>query len=213
MRPPFPSDRRFGGDDDQPFPDPFRRWSLGSFGLFLLLISLTVLFVAGIVGYFQYRYFAPDAPPPDTLRIPVGLWVSTGVLVGSAVVMHFAARAATRGAPRAERWLLLAALLLGLIFVALQVPALLRLLGDHDRLSAARGDGAGSGLYGLAFFLILLHALHVIGGLIPLGYLTVQAIRRRLNAYGDRAVRACAAYWHFLDAVWLALFAVFIITA
>jgi cytochrome c oxidase subunit 3 len=63
-------------------------------------------------------------------------------------------------------------------------------------------------LYAWTFFVLTgLHGAHVVGGLIPLGVVTAKALRGR---YGpDRASGAiyCGMYWHFLDAVWIVLYA------
>ncbi|MCZ6542722.1 MAG: cytochrome c oxidase subunit 3, partial [Planctomycetota bacterium] len=51
------------------------------------------------------------------------------------------------------------------------------------------------------------HALHVIGGLIPLAAVTIRSFRNRYSSTDHAAVRYCAMYWHFLDGVWIVLFA------
>ena len=66
-----------------------------------------------------------------------------------------------------------------------------------------------AGLYGITFALILVHALHVVGGMVPLSILAWKARYNRLDSEHLLTVRACAAYWHFLEAVWVALLASF----
>ena len=102
------------------------------------------------------------------------------------------------------------AILAGL-FLCIQIPSLYLVLQSH---AVARQHNVF--LYGLIVLLIALHALHVIGGLVPLGIVTVRAFRGSYrNASNDAdhnddaecdAVQRCALYWHFLDIVWFAMF-------
>ena len=109
--------------------------------------------------------------------------------------------------PAFRRWLL-ASLCLGLGFVMIQVPAMAGLLAQHRELRKA-----GLGIYGLVFVLILVHALHVVGGIVVLARLW---LRGRKNIYDHehfQPVRYAAMYWHFLDAIWIVMFLMFLFTA
>jgi heme/copper-type cytochrome/quinol oxidase subunit 3 len=66
-------------------------------------------------------------------------------------------------------------------------------------------------MFGLAFCLILLHAAHVIGGVVALWVVTVKAMKDRYDHENYQGVRHAAVYWHFLDIVWVAMLAVFLI--
>ena len=74
--------------------------------------------------------------------------------------------------------------------IAAQVPALVQLLDRHRVLEA--------GAYGIAFALVVVHALHVVGGMVPLSVLGWKARANRLDSEYLFSVRACVAYWHFL---------------
>ena len=58
---------------------------------------------------------------------------------------------------------------------------------------------------------MVVHALHVVGGMVPLSMLAWKARMDRLDSEHLLSVRACAAYWHFLEAVWIALLAAFLV--
>ena len=66
-------------------------------------------------------------------------------------------------------------------------------------------------LYGLIFVLVLLHAAHVLGGIIALLRTGQQASRGVYDHEHYQPVRHVALYWHFLDAVWLAMFFTFLL--
>jgi cytochrome c oxidase subunit 3 len=76
---------------------------------------------------------------------------------------------------------------------------------------ALRG-GTGKGVAGMVAVLALLHALHVAGGVIALGIVSVRAVLGRYDHERHWPVDFAAQYWHFLDAVWLCMLAAFWLT-
>jgi len=176
-----------------------------TFGLRLLLFSLGVLFFAGILGYVITRQrLGADV----TVTIPGLLFASTAALLLTSLAIELAWQRLRRGAAApARRWLWLSALAV-VAFLALQTPALLQLLAGHRAAAAA-----GNPLLGFVFFLVLLHALHVLGGLAALVVLANRTRGRALSPEQDGpALRLGARYWHFLDAVWVLMFAVFLLS-
>ncbi len=190
-------------------------------GFVLLLISLGMLFLASIVGYVVVRL----APKYDTItreqltvaaiHLPGAFWVSTAILLVSSVTIHFALKSIRAGRGRALVRYLIITTVLGLAFVAVQAPSLAALLQEHFELTAARSSGAGMNvsLLGLTFMLVILHALHVFGGLVPMVIITVKATRGAYTRENHEAVRLLVIYWHFLDVVWIAMFTVMSIVA
>jgi heme/copper-type cytochrome/quinol oxidase subunit 3 len=178
-------------------------------GILLFLVSLTMFFGASIFGYLAIRLDSPLAPPPGHLALPSGLWVSTFLLLLTGWAIHVADRRARRRAGGTLRHWLALSLGCGVAFVAVQVPCLLELLRVH-RIALAQQGGA---IYGLTFALVVIHALHVVGGMVPLAGLTLGAWGRGSWAVSRSRMRGCALYWHFLEVVWIALFGVFQITA
>ena len=178
-------------------------------GLLLFLASLVMLFGACIVGYLFIRLESPLAPPPGHLVLPGGLWVSTLLLLVTGWAIHMADRRARRRVGGSLRWWLSLSLGSGLAFVAVQVPCLMELLRVHQ-IALAQQGGA---IYGLTFALVVIHALHVLGGIGPLAALSFGAWGRGSAAVSRRRMRGCALYWHFLEVVWIALFVVFQVNA
>jgi len=178
-------------------------------GLLLFLASLTVFFGASIIGYLFIRLNSPLSPPPGHLALPRALWASTGVLLVTGWALHMAHRQAQEGRIGELRWWLGLSFGLGGGFIAIQFPCLLELWQSH-RTALARQGGA---LYGLTSVLIVLHGMHVLGGMAPLGLLAWRAWRHTLGPAPLDGVRGCALYWHFLEAIWIVLFGMFLITA
>ncbi len=170
-------------------------------GLTLFLLSLAMLFGASIAAFAYLRLTSPALQGNERLELPLVLVVATAVLLGAGLAMYQATQNAKRGHfPLLRRWL---SWTWGLsaLFIAVQVPGLIQLLDRHRVLEEST--------YGIAFALVVVHALHVVGGMVPLSMLAWKARVNRLDSEHLLSVRACAAYWHFLEAVWLALLGAF----
>ncbi len=191
-RPPMPSARR-----------------LGTFGVLLFLISLTILFAASIIGYVVYRLHLADTASVrhvalGELDLPMYLWLSTLIIVISSAMLHYAGISVAHGRPLAFRRAIRVTAGLAALFLLVQIPALVEL---YQTIEAAGGEG--STLPRLVMMLIILHALHVIGGIVPLAVITAKAHRGRYDHEHHHPVTHFALYWHFLGVVWIVMFSVF----
>ena len=175
-------------------------------GMLLFLAALTMLFVGSLLVYILIRtgVFGAAPAPLHTVRLPRGLLISTGLMLASSITLHQALAAVRRERQRAFRGYLLATLILAIGFVAVQIPSMLQLLKLHSVSMAGEKKVAA---YGSIFFLVLVHALHVVGGLIPLIVLTRNAHLDRYDHESHEPVRNVLMYWHFLDVVWIVMFA------
>jgi heme/copper-type cytochrome/quinol oxidase subunit 3 len=167
--------------------------------MWLFLAALTMLFGATMVGYIIVRLQNQMGPPRGAINLPWQLWASTAVILVSSFTIHRALQNV-----RAERQTrfcnaLLITLLLGAAFLVLQGPAMASLVLQH-------APQMSSALYGLVFAMVLLHALHVVGGLIPLTIITVKAHRHGYDHESHAPVQHVTMYWHFLDVIWLIMF-------
>ena len=175
----------------------------GVLGMWLFLATLAVLFAAAIAGYLVVRLEARTWPPPGMPRLPGGLWAGTIALLGASVTVHRALRSIRLGGrTAATRWLA-ATLALGASFLVIQCWNWWGFL----RLRVA---GAPN-LYAFTFFMLTgLHAAHVVGGVLLLAVVTGRSLRGRYGSGAHAGITYAAMYWHFLDAVWLVLFAVLV---
>jgi cytochrome c oxidase subunit 3 len=178
----------------------------GVLGMWVFLATLTVLFLAAIVGYLVVRLKAADWPPPGMPRLPGGLWLATAALLAGSATIHQAHRAIRFGkADACTRWLA-ATLALAFGFLAVQSWNWWGLI--RVRLTAA------SNLYAFTFFMLTgLHAAHVVGGVVLLAIVLARSLRGRYGRDAYAGVTYAAMYWHFLDAIWLLLFAVLVVFA
>ncbi len=172
-------------------------------GMCLFLASLVMLFAAAMLGYALVRLSAGGSAG-GTIHIPRPLALSTALLLLSSITIERAVYLLHREKIAAFRRQLLFTFILTLAFIAVQVPSLADLLSTHQA-----GLGRGVTIYGLVFVLILLHALHVIGGVVPLVVTLRLAQRGRYDHECTTPVRSLALYWHFLGMVWISMLAMF----
>lgn len=176
----------------------------GALGVAIFLISLSVLFVASLVGYFVIRLQSEAWPPPGTPDLPSGLWWSTLLILISSITIQGAVFAVRADRLYLMRALLFVTTLLGFGFLVCQGLNWRNLLQSQVPPTAS--------LYAYTFYTLTgLHAAHVIGGLIHLTVVTVKAFRGKYWSLFHPGVRYAAMYWHFLDVVWIILFATLVV--
>ena len=187
-----------------------------AFGMWLFLTTLTILFASGMIAYVFIRLRGQGMPPPGALRDQIArplLFVSTTAVLLASVTIHMAlvkVRRERRGA--FIKWLL-ATDALALLFLAIQTPAMWGLLASDVGAGHALGQLGvrDTRLYGIIFFFVLVHAAHVLGGMIYLAMVTRRALAGRYDHEHVVGVRHAALYWHFLDLVWLFMFGTFLV--
>ncbi len=168
-------------------------------GVKLGILSEVTLFGALFAAYFVVRSESPGWPPVRGLERPELLLpgLNTLLLVSSSTTMQLAVRAA-RGGDRGRilRWLGLT-LLLGGIFIMVQGYEF-----------ATNGFGLDAGVFGSTFYTLTgFHGAHVLAGLAMIAIVANRARLGLISAEHHTAVEATSYYWHFVDAVWLFLFA------
>ena len=169
----------------------------------IVWLSSELMFFAGLFAmYFTARAQndGPWPPPPTHLNVPYALTI-TIILVASSFTCQFGVFAAERGDVFGlRRWYLLT-LAMGTIFVLGQGYEYLVLVED--------GTTMASSAYGSVFYMATgFHGLHVIGGLIAFVYLIIRTKLSKFTPAQATAAIVVSYYWHFVDVVWIGLFAV-----
>lgn len=178
--------------------------------MWLFLLSLGMLFLASMLAYVLIRtglFGRAELPQLGTVSLPGTLWLSTALVMLGSITVHRAVVCVRREWQSAFRGWLAATLLLAVAFVIVQAPALGSLILQHsEELRAAGTEGRPMALYGAIFFLILVHAAHVVGGIVTLAWVTYRAGQHAYDHEHYLPVMHAALYWHFLDIVWLVMF-------
>ncbi len=169
------------------------------FGAAILVVSEFVIFGVLFTYYFWARGYAAAWPPPG-IHVPDLLLVgaNTVVLLSSGWTAHVAEGALARGDVARFRRFIGATLVLGSAFLLVQAFEY-----------ATASFTPQSGTYGTAFFALTgTHGLHVLAGLVVLGILFALARSGFVDQSRATGVSGAILYWHFVDAVWIALFVV-----
>lgn len=186
---------------ESPLTDAEARFRNVRFGLTIFLIVFGVLFAASMIGVVVIRLRAEQWSVPPLPRV---LWLSTLILLASSGTIHWALRSVKSGDERSLRRGMVLTTLLGVLFLALQLWCWIYWFDiTHEQwVDSKPWRLALSGFY----LLTGLHALHVVGGVIPLLITTRRAFAGRYTFKDYGGIALCAMYWHFLDAVWVVLF-------
>jgi cytochrome c oxidase subunit 3 len=166
-------------------------------GTVVWLASELMFFSGLFAAWFTLRANSSQWPPHGVELSTVRTACATAVLLASSITMHMAVVAAHREDRRASvRWLVVT-VAMGAVFLANQAWEY-----------AEAPFHIGTNAYGSIFYLMTgFHGLHVLGGLVFL--LAIGGvIGGRSRAPAARTVEVAAAYWHFVDAVWVAMFTV-----
>jgi cytochrome c oxidase subunit 3 len=182
------------------------------YGMMLFIASEVMFFVAWFWAYFDQFFRHADPEQPGRIAAMGGSWPPTGVelfdpfhlplfntllLLCSGTTVTWAHHALIHGDKRGLRWGLALTIALGALFTCVQA------------IEYSRAGFAYSGnIYGATFFMATgFHGFHVLVGTI---FLIVCLIRASADQFTPRhhlGFEFAAWYWHFVDVVWLFLFA------
>ena len=166
-------------------------------GTVVWLASELMFFSGLFAAWFTLRGGATEWPPEGVELETARTAAATVVLLASSVTMHLTVAAAHRDERRAAtRWIGVT-VALGAVFLANQAL-------EYAQATFTIGDHA----YGSIFYLMTgFHGLHVLGGLVFL-LVVAGVVGGRSRAPAGRTLETAAAYWHFVDVVWVAMFTV-----
>ena len=172
-----------------------------SVGTIVWLSSELMFFAALFAMYFSIRAAAPELWEEHTkvLNIPYAT-TFTVILVLSSVTCQLGVFAAEKGDVFALRRWFTITFVMGLIFVLGQANEYRHLVTEGVKLNA---DGYGSMFYLTTGF----HGLHVTGGLIAFIVYMIRTTMGRFTPAQATSAIVVSYYWHFVDVVWIALFA------
>jgi cytochrome c oxidase subunit 3 len=169
----------------------------------IVWLSSELMFFAGLFAmYFTARAQSGGKwpPPPTELNLYQAVPV-TLVLIASSFTCQMGVFAAERGDVFGLRRWYVITFLMGLFFVLGQAYEYYHLVGH--------GTTIPSSAYGSVFYLATgFHGLHVTGGLIAFLLVLGRTFMARKFTH-EQAVSAIVVsyYWHFVDVVWIGLFA------
>jgi len=182
------------------------------YGMILFIASEVMFFVAWFWAYFNTALFPGD--PHDIARIAAtgGVWppkgiatfdpwhlplLNTLILLTSGTTVTWAHHALLENDRQGLKWGLILTIVLGALFTCVQA---------YEYAHAAFGFKGN--IYGATFFMATgFHGFHVLVGTIFLIICLFRALNGHFSPKQHLGFEFAAWYWHFVDVVWLFLFA------
>ena len=205
----------------------FKTATWGKSMMWIFLLSDIFVFGIFLLGYMVAR-MATAQPWPDAsevfaltafgVEVPLLLIaIMTFILISSSATMALAVKYGYEKNKRMTTIMLLATAVLGASFLGMQVYEWYKLIEMGVR---PWGNPWGAPQFGAAFFMITgFHGTHVTIGVIMLIVLTVKVRRGSLDRQEPgfltgrkgryEMIEVGGLYWHFVDLVWVFIFAFF----
>jgi cytochrome c oxidase subunit 3 len=181
-------------------------------GMWVFIATEMLLFGGLILAYFVYRHAFPQgfAEGSRHTEIVIGT-ANTAVLLTSSFLVAWAVEILSPATAKIVAWLLLGASCLGLVFIALKGIEYGKEYHEHlvPGVDFQFTGPLGNGVQLFFIFYFVATAIHAAHMLVGVGLLTTLAIlcRRAPTTRHHAALHSVALYWHFVDVVWIFLFA------
>jgi cytochrome c oxidase subunit 3 len=186
------------------------------YGMLLFIASEVMFFVAWFWAFFDASLFTGEAIQASRVAETGGVWppkgvevfdpwhlplVNTLILLTSGTTVTWAHHALLNNDRQGLKWGLAATVALGLLFTAVQAY-------EYAHAAFAFNRDNGGNIYGSTFFMATgFHGFHVIVGTLFLIVCLFRALAGHFTPKQHFGFEAAAWYWHFVDVVWLFLFA------
>lgn len=146
----------------------------------------------------------PSGGPQGAQFTAMGAWgipaINTALLLSSGATLTWAHWGLLKGQRARLLSGLLATVVLGAVFLALQAY-------EYHHAYTELGLTLGAGAYGATFFMLTgFHGFHVTLGVVMLAVILGRCLKGHFDADRHFAFEGVAWYWHFVDVVWLLLF-------
>ena len=196
----------------------FKKVHWGKAMMWIFLLSDTFIFSCFLTSYMTMRSSTtvpwPNASEVFALNIGgqhiplILIAIMTFVLISSSGTMAMAVNFGYRRDRRKTAALMLATAALGATFVGMQAFEWSKLIAEGVRPWT---NPMGAPQFGASFFMITgFHGLHVSAGVIYLSIMATKVLRGYCDRRGNyELVEIAGLYWHFVDLVWVFIFAFF----
>ena len=199
--------------DKQTFHTPW-----GKAMMWIFLLSDTFIFSCFLTSYMNVRMTTtvPWPNPSEVFALTIFgehiplilIAIMTFILISSSGTMAMAVNMGYRRDRVKTAVLMLATAAFGASFVGMQAFEWTKLIEEGVR---PWGNPFGAAQFGSSFFMITgFHGLHVTAGVIYLSIVAFKVWRGDYDRKGNyEIVEIAGLYWHFVDLVWVFIFAFF----
>jgi cytochrome c oxidase subunit 3 len=172
--------------------------------IWLFIISDALTFAALLAGYGFMRLLSPQWPVQTQVFDMRLITFMTFALISSSALMAMAVAAARNRNKSHALTFLGATIAGGIVFLGCQAYEWTHFIREGARPFS---NPWGVPQFSASFFVITgFHGLHVLSGVV---LLAIVAARALLNKYSAEGIEIAGLYWHFVDVVWVFVFAFF----
>lgn len=177
------------------------RTETARFGFWIYIMSDVMLFAALFATYMILRHNTAGGPGTADIIEPPYVLVQTVLLLASSFTVALAMLALKHRKTTAMKWWLVATGLLGTGFLAMEI-------NEFAKLALEGHTPATSAFLSAFFTLVGTHGAHILVGLTWLAVLGWLIAKRGVTRHIERKLGLFALFWHFLDIIWIFIFAV-----
>lgn len=183
-------------------------------GMWLFIFTELLLFGGLFIVYSVYRYLNPEAfhLAAEELNTNIGAF-NTVILLVSSMTVAMATTALQKGQKKIAISLVVVTFLIGIGFLVnkwfewgIKFDHGIWPGSEHMLETMSQGEILFFGLY---FVMTGLHALHIIIGLIIMGFAIRGIANGKVNIERPSMLDNCGLYWHLVDLIWIFLFPLF----
>ena len=187
--------------------------------MWIFLLSDTFIFGSFLISYMTVRMSTtvPWPNPSEVFALHVGatnvplllIAIMTFILISSSGTMALAVKFGYEKNRKVTAILLVLTAVLGASFVGMQAFEWTKLIVDEG--IRPWGNPLGAEQFGASFFMITgFHGMHVSAGVLYLSVVARRVLAGRYDKSGNYdIVEIAGLYWHFVDLVWVFIFALF----
>lgn len=182
-------------------------------GMWLFIFTELLIFGALFLVYSVYRYSYPDAFQEAAHHLDTTLGtINTVVLLVSSMTIAMAITAVQKGQIKLSLILQAITVVLALVFMVNKYFEWSAKIshglypGSEHLIELGRGQIL---FYGLYFFMTGLHALHIIIGVVFIGFVMWYTAKQKVKSDDYVLLENAGLYWHLVDLVWIYLFPLF----
>jgi cytochrome c oxidase subunit 3 len=169
------------------------------FAMWIAIGSIIMMFGGLTSGYIVRKSQGNWTP----FHLPLAFYISTAVILISSLTLHIALRSFKKRNMLLHNNMIIITFILGIAF------AILQYYGFKGLYEHTVWDNNVSFQY--LIVIVLVHALHILGGVVALFILFLQSLNKRKKIYSSTGHEIVSTYWHFVDILWIYLFIFFLL--
>lgn len=166
--------------------------------LWVSMISM-VMFFAGLTSAYLISMRREDWV---TFELPSGFYLSTILILMSSICLSISQRCLKKEKRQRSLIFLITTWVFGIAFVLCQYAGFIELKNAGLFFTGPTSTVSTSFIIGIS----LMHAFHVVAGILVLFVVTYQHFRERYQSDNLLGFELGAIFWHFVDALWIYLF-------